>query len=170
MLPSGAESCIALAEHIAGSEQNFVRLMNEKAEELGMRHTHFENTTGLHDENHYTTVKEMSIFLREALQNDIFRDIFTTFRYSTPPTNQHPEGITLTSTIYEKLDSRTIMNGEILGGKTGYTDEAGLCLASLAKVGQQEYILITAGAKGNHHTEQFNITDALAVYNSLGEI
>lgn len=170
MLPSGAESCIALAEHIAGSEQNFVRLMNEKAEELGMCHTHFENTTGLHDENHYTTVKDMSIFLREALQNDIFRDIFTTFRYSTPPTNQHPEGITLTSTMYEKLDSRPIMNGEILGGKTGYTDEAGLCLASLAKVGQQEYILITAGAKGNHHTEQFNITDALAVYNSLGEI
>jgi serine-type D-Ala-D-Ala carboxypeptidase (penicillin-binding protein 5/6) len=54
-----------------------------------------------------------------------------------------------------------------LGGKTGYTDEAGLCLASLAKEGKQEYILVTAGAKGNHKSEQYNITDTLAVYNSL---
>jgi len=62
-----------------------------------------------------------------------------------------------------------IIDGEILGGKTGYNDEAGLCLASLAKVGKQEYILITAGAKGNHKSEQYNVTDALAVYNSLGK-
>jgi D-alanyl-D-alanine carboxypeptidase len=65
------------------------------------------------------------------------------------------------------LNTQNIIGGEILGGKTGYTDEAGLCLASLAKVGKQEYILISAGAKGDHHSEQYNITDALAVYNSI---
>lgn len=168
MLPSGAESCIALADYIAGSEENFVRWMNQKAKELGMNNTHFENTTGLHSENHYTTVKDLAILLSNALQNDIFRDIFTTFCYSVPPTNKHPDGITFYSTMFEKLGFQSIVNGEILGGKTGYTDEAGLCLASLAKVGKKEYILITTGAEGNHFSEQYHITDALAVYNSIG--
>ncbi|HYE68928.1 MAG TPA: hypothetical protein VEA58_09975, partial [Anaerovoracaceae bacterium] len=105
--------------------------------------------------------------LSYALQNDTFREIFTSSRHSTPPTNKHPGGITFYSTMFEELNNQNIIDGKILGGKTGYTDEAGLCLASLAKVGKQEYILISAGAKGDHHSEQHNITDALAVYNSI---
>lgn len=97
------------------------------------------------------------------------RETFTSSRHSTPPTNKHPGGITFNSTMFEELNNQNIIDGEILGGKTGYTDKAGLCLASLAKVGKQEYILITAGAKGNHKSEQYNFTDALAVYNSLGK-
>lgn len=169
MLPSGAEACIGLADHIAGSEQNFVTMMNQKAAELGMYNTHFENTTGLHNKSHYTTVKDLAILLNYALKNKTFREIFTSSRHSTQPTNKHPEGITFYSTMFEKLNNQNIIGGEILGGKTGYTDEAGLCLASLAKVGNQEYILITAGAKGDIHSEQYNITDALAVYNSIGK-
>ncbi len=169
MLPSGAECCIGLADQIAGSEQNFVKLMNQKAADLGMKNTHFENATGLHNVNHYTTVKDLAILLSYALQNDTFREIFTSFRHSTQSTNKHPGGITFYSTLFEDLNNQNIINGEILGGKTGYTDEAGLCLASLAKVGKQEYILISAGAKGDHHSEQYNITDALAVYNSIGK-
>lgn len=169
MLPSGAESCIALADYIAGSEENFVRLMNQKAKELGLTDTHFENTTGLHSENHYTTVKDLAVLLRNALKNAAFRDIFTTFCYSVPPTNKHPDGITFYSTMFERLGIQSIVDGEILGGKTGYTDEAGLCLASLAKVGEEEYILITTGAKGNHFSEQYHIADALTVYNSIGK-
>lgn len=69
----------------------------------------------------------------------------------------------------QELGSPKIKGGEILGGKTGYTDEAGLCLASLAKAGKQEYILITAGAKGDHQSEQYNIIDALTVYNNIGK-
>ena len=169
MLPSGAECCIGLADQIAGSEQNFVKTMNQKAADLGMDNTHFENATGLHNENHYTTVKDLAILLSYALQNDTFREIFTSSRHSTSPTNRHPGGITFYSTMFEELNNQNIIDGEILGGKTGYTDEAGLCLASLAKVGKQEYILITAGAKGDHKSEQYNITDALAVYNSIGK-
>jgi len=167
MLPSGAECCIGLADQIAGSEQNFVKIMNQKAADLGMDNTHFENAIGLHNENHYTTVKDLAILLSYALQNDTFREIFTSSRHSTPPTNKHPRGITFYSTMFEDLSNQNIIGGEILGGKTGYTDEAGLCLASLAKVGKQEYILISAGAKGDHDSEQYNITDALAVYNSI---
>lgn len=169
MLPSGAECCIGLADQIAGSEQDFVKKMNQKAADLGMDNTHFDNAIGLHNENHYTTVKDLSILLSYALQNDTFREIFTSSRHSTQPTNKHPGGITFYNTMFEELNNQNIIDGEILGGKTGYTDEAGLCLASLAKVGKQEYILISAGAKGDHHSEQYNITDALAVYNSMGK-
>jgi D-alanyl-D-alanine carboxypeptidase (penicillin-binding protein 5/6) len=169
LLPSGAECCIGLVDQIAGSEQNFVKMMNQKAAELGMKNTHFENATGLQNENHYTTVKDLAILLSYALQNDTFREIFTSSRHFTKPTNIHPGGITFYSTMFEELKNQNITGGEILGGKTGYTDEAGLCLASLAKVGKQEYILISAGAKGDHNSEQYNITDALAVYNSIGK-
>lgn len=169
LLPSGAECCIGLANQIAGSEQNFVKMMNKKAADLGMNNTHFDNATGLHDGNHYTTVKDLAVLLSYALQNDTFREIFTSSRHTTQPTNKHPDGITFFSTMFEELNNPSITGGKILGGKTGYTDEAGLCLASLAKEGGKEYILITAGAKGNHKSEQYNITDALAVYNSLGK-
>ena len=169
LLPSGAESCVGLADYIAGSEKDFVGMMNQKAADLGMHNTHFENSTGLQNENHYTTVKDLAILLSYALQNDTFREIFTSSRHSTPPTNKHPDGMTFYSTMFEELNNQNIIDGEILGGKTGYTAEAGLGLASLAKVGKQDYILITAGAKGDHHSEQYNITDALAVYNSIGK-
>ncbi len=167
LLPSGAESCVGLAGFISGSEKDFVGMMNQKAADLGMRDTLFKNSTGLHNENHYTTAKDLSTLLSYALQNDTFREIFTSSRHSTEPTNKHPGGITFYSTIFEDLNAQNIIHGEILGGKTGYTDEAGLCLATLAKVGKQEYILVTAGAKGNRKSKQYNISDALAVYNSL---
>lgn len=169
LLPSGAECCVGLADQIAGSEQNFVKIMNLKAANLGMNNTHFENATGLQDENHYTTVKDLAILLSYALQNDTYRKIFTSSRHSTQPTNKHPDGITFYSTMFEELNNPNLIEGDILGGKTGYTDEAGLCLASLAKVDNQEYILITAGAKGDHKSEQYDITDAIAVYNSIGK-
>mgnify|MGYP000925125192 CR=1 FL=1 len=169
LLPSGAECCMGLAYEIAGSEQNFVKMMNKKAAELGMKNTHFENVTGLQNENHFTTAKDMAVLLSYALKNDTFRKIFTSSSHSTAPTNKHPNGITFYSTMFQELKAQSLMNGKILGGKTGYTEEAGLCLASIARVGNQEYILVSAGAKGNHQSEQYNITDALAVYNSIGK-
>jgi len=167
MLPSGAESCIGLAEHIASSEASFVGLMNHKAGELGLNNTHFTNSTGLHDANHYSTVEDLSIMLIYALQNSTFRAIFTTPRYSTAPTNKNPVGITLVNSMAKNIESPLLEGGRFLGGKTGYTKEAGLCLASLAQIEGREYILVTTGAKGNHDSEQYNIADAYAVYHQL---
>ncbi len=167
MLPSGAECCIGLAEKIAGAEKDYVAMMNQKALELGMESTHFENATGLHDENHYTSVKDLSLLLRYALENELFREIFTASRHSTPPTNKHPDGITFSSTLFDELKDTKLTDGKILGGKTGYTAEAGQCLASLAEVGGQEYMMITAGANGDHQSEQYHVVDAVAVYNSI---
>ena len=77
MLPSGAECCVGLAEYLFGSEEAFVGKMNEKAAELGMENTHFVTSTGLHDPEHYTTVRDLTKLLTYALQNETFRAIYT---------------------------------------------------------------------------------------------
>lgn len=169
ILPSGAECCIALADLIDGSESAFVQRMNEKAQALGMRSTHFVTCTGLHDAQHYSTVRDIAVLLQYALQSSDFREIFTAHSYSVAPTAQHPEGFTFYSTMFQSLGDASVTGGEILGGKTGYTEEAGLCLASLAQVNGREYILVTAGAPGSHDTEPLHTIDAKAVYNRIGE-
>lgn len=167
MLPSGAECCLGLAEFVAGSEANFVELMNEKAKDLGMDNTHFCDVTGLHDEEHYSTAKDIAVLLKYAIRNDTFREIAESTRHSTGVTNVHPDGITYYSTLLKNLPDSQVTGGKILGGKTGYTGEAGLCLASYAEIEGREYILVTAGAWGDAG-ELLHIEDAITVYNKLG--
>lgn len=168
ILPSGAECCIGLADEIAGSEDAFVELMNKKAQKIGMEYTHFCDTTGLHDPNHYSTAYDMAVLLKYAIRNDTFREIIETSRHSTGVTNVHPDGITYYSTLFKNLNDPTVTGGKILGGKTGYTNEAGLCLASFAEIEGREYILVTAGAPGDTG-EPLHVQDAVTIYNRLGE-
>ena len=179
MLPSGAECCEALARLVSGSEDNFAALMNQKAASLGMKNTHFTNPTGLTDTEHYSSAADMAKLLQAALHNATFRTIFTAEHYTTTATAQHytttataqhPEGVSLTSTLLGKLDGTELPEGaQIEGGKTGYTAAAGLCLASLATVNGKEYILVTLAAPGDHGTEQYNIRDAVHVYQKLAD-
>ncbi len=166
LLPSGGDASLALAQAIAGSEEAFVQKMNEKAAQLGMANTHFTNACGLHAAQHYSTCRDIAVLLSYALKNDAFRQAFTATRYSVQPTNAHPEGFTFRSTLFASTDG-TFTGGHILGGKTGYTSDAGLCLASLAEKDGVEYILVTAGAQGDHHTDPYHIEDALLLYGRL---
>lgn len=166
LLPSGAECSIGHADYICGSEKEFVKLMNKKAMEIGMYDTHFENVTGLHNDNHYSTVNDVALMLQYALKSDTFRRIFTTRRYSTSGTNIHPDGITFQSTMFRRMDILTFNGITIVGGKTGYTNLAGQCLASLAQKDGESYILVTAGAAGTPQTEQLHIADAYKAYKS----
>lgn len=168
LLPSGAECCIALADHISGSEEAFVELMNEKAAKIGMKNTHFCDSTGLHNPEHYSTVLDMAVLLKYALKNDTFREVIEAPRHSTGVTNIHPDGITYYSTMFKSLPSTAVTGGEIKGGKTGYTSEAGLCLASFAEIEGREYILVTAGAPGEAGTAR-HVQDAEEIYNRLGK-
>lgn len=168
LLPSGAECCIACADRIAGSEEDFVELMNEKAKQLELADTHFCNSTGLHEDNHYSTAEDMAKLLRYALQNDVFREVFSCESYTTSATAAHPEGITFESTMFKELATASVTGGTILGGKTGYTAQAGLCLASYADINGHDYILVTAKADGSHHTEAYHVLDALNVYDQIG--
>ena len=168
LLPSGAECCIALADYISGSEEAFVELMNEKAAKIGMKNTHFCDSTGLHNPEHYSTVLDMAVLLKYALRNDTFREIMEASRHSTGITNIHPDGITYYSTMFKNLSSPAVTGGEIKGGKTGYTSEAGLCLASFAEIEGREYIFVTAGAAGGAGAAR-HVQDAVEIYNRLGE-
>ena len=168
MLPSGADACVGLAQKIAGSEEAFVEMMNQKAAEMGLKGTHFVNSTGLHDEEHYSTCQDIAIILKHALNNENFRSVFTSENYTTTSTPPHPNGITFENKMFQRMEDPNLSNGGVVvGGKTGYTSYSGLCLASLAKVGEEEYILVTAHAEGTPNTEQYNITDALYVYNQI---
>ena len=164
---SANDCAVALAETVAGSEEAFVALMNRKAGELGMKHTHFANCTGLTSPEHYSSAADLAVLLQAALNNETFRTVFTTGQYTSSVTAQHPKGLYMASTLLSRLDGGEVTGGQILGGKTGYTDAAGLCLASLAVVNGKEYILVTLGAPGNHATEQTNIMDAVQVYRRL---
>lgn len=165
ILPSGGDASLALAKTISGTEEEFASLMNRKAEEIGMTRSNFTNSTGLHNENQYSTVEDISILLKYSLENDLFRQVISSEKYYIKETNLHPEGIMLYSTVFEKLNSMD--NNFIKGGKTGFTSEAGLCLASFAEKDGRRYILVTAGADGNSQTEQFNFLDAIEIYNRI---
>ena len=167
VLPSGADAAVALSIMTAGSEEAFADLMNQKCSEIGLKNTHFMNATGLHNESHYTTVKDIGILLQYALKNQTFNDIFQSRSYSVGPTNQHLSGFTFYSSMFKLRDQWELDEGEIVGGKTGYTDEAGLCLASEAIVNNRKYIAITVNAEGNHNTEPFHVYDAFYLYDQL---
>ncbi len=168
LLPSGADCCLAAAFDIAGSEEAFAELMNKKAQRIGMKDTHFVNSTGLHDEEHYSTAYDMALLLKYCLKNKTFREVITAHHYSTGATNLHPDGITVYSTMWKSLSSGEVTGGQIMGGKTGFTNAAGHCLASFAEIDDREYILVTAGASGESG-EPLHIYDAVTVYNRVGE-
>ncbi len=134
MVPSGNDAAVAIACHIAGDTESFVKLMNEKAAELGATHSHFMNTNGLPDEEHYTTVYDMYLIFNEAIKNEEFTKIACTPEYSctvkNPSDTEEPE-----RTVSWKCGNAFLSgkfpfadNMQILCGKTGHTNAAGFCL------------------------------------------
>ncbi|MGY3725040.1 D-alanyl-D-alanine carboxypeptidase (penicillin-binding protein 5/6) [Granulicatella balaenopterae] len=145
MLPSGGECADSLAINIAGSREGFVDLMNQQAEKMNLGNTHYENPDGLDSPNQYTTAKDIALILEQALQDGDFYAIFTKKAYLSTATNNHPQGVWMQSTVFTGLEEFEQQGFEILGGKTGTTDKAGLCLATLAQKDGKEYIVVVMG-------------------------
>ncbi len=165
MLPSGADACEALVAAVAGTDEAFVELMNQKAAEIGMKNTHFANATGLHSDDHYTTCYDMCLLMEYAMKNSDFRNIIATPSFTTIATEQHPQGILLTSTVYQGMSTLTFPNGAVFeGGKTGTTEQALKCLASAAAFYGEEYFLVTGHASGDGNG---NFEDAVTAYSEL---
>ncbi len=143
MVESANDAGAVIAEHVAGSHEAFAELMNQKAVQLGCSGTHFTNAHGLHDENHYTTARDMAKILKAALEYSAFVDIYSTPRYVVPETNLRGERI-LNSTNYLIANDIIDFYYEplITGGKTGYTSAAGRCLATTAESEDSEMKLI----------------------------
>ncbi len=146
LLPSGNEACNILSEAVAGTSAEFVALMNAKAQELGMEDTHFANPHGLHDPEHYTTAYDIYLMAYAAMQNETFRTIVRSPSYNLPATNLQEERTIFSSngllTGYYAGQGYTY--GKAIGIKTGYTGEAGRCLASAAvdELGRTFYCVV----------------------------
>lgn len=160
ILPSGADAAVGLANMISGTEEEFVKLMNEKCEELGLENTHFMNTSGLYHDKHYTTALEMAMIMEYAMSNEMCAQILSTYQYTTNKTPQNPEGLLLTSTMFSRMYGNEVDTVTIKAGKTGYVGEAGSCLVSYAERGDDKYIAVSAKASGKWHV----VFDAFELY------
>ncbi|MBQ2204794.1 MAG: D-alanyl-D-alanine carboxypeptidase [Lachnospiraceae bacterium] len=151
LLPSANDAANALAEHVAGSINDFALLMNEKAENLGLKNTHFVNPSGLHDDNQYTTASDMAKILQYAMTYPVFSQISSSISYRHAPIRKYknPE-----NSNNQVLNTNSIMvpgsgyyyNG-ITSGKTGHTSLAGYNLAASAKKNGMELICVVLGCK-----------------------
>lgn len=162
VVPSGAEATEALAQAVAGGEEAFVAMMNEKAAALGLTNTHFMNTSGLHDENHYSTVREIALILQAAMENETCAEILSAENYRASETEQHPDGLAMTNKFLYRVHHEYALGGaEITAAKTGYTAEAMNCCASAGKTPDgRSVICVTANA----WTGEFCIEDHIALY------
>ena len=150
ILPSGADAAVGLAKYVSGSQEAFVKLMNEKLDELGLSETsHFTNCVGVYDDNHYSTVYDMAVILKAAYDNPFCREILSRHIYTTSPTAQHPDGIPLSNLFLRRIEDRDT-HGEVLCAKTGFVDQSGSCAASLS-VGNDGklYICVSAHSTGS---------------------
>ena len=162
VVPSGAEATEALAQAVAGGEEAFVAMMNEKAAALGLTNTYFMNTSGLHDENHYSTVREIALILQAAMENETCAEILSAENYRASETEQHPDGLAMTNKFLYRVHHEYALGGaEITAAKTGYTAEAMNCCASAGKTPDgRSVICVTANA----WTGEFCIEDHIALY------
>lgn len=136
------------ADYFYGSHETFVRKMNEMAQRLGMTNTNFTNPIGLHDNNHYTTVRDIQILTSYALQNKTFKEICSKHRYNMEATNKRDKRILSTTNFL--LDTTTNYYYQYASGvKTGYTDEAGRCIVATASYNGYNYLCILMGAPNN---------------------
>lgn len=156
MLRSGNDAAQAIAEHVGGSVDGFVYLMNEKAQEIGMKNTHFSNPSGLDgDGNHYSSAYDMALLTRYAMQNETFQKIFGTKRYQSeawdyPWHNKHR----LLTSMYKYAT----------GGKTGFTKKAGRTLVTTASKDGLDLIVVTLNAPSDWKDHMYLFNEGFKQY------
>ena len=162
IVPSGADATNSLAILSSGSIENFVNKMNMLANRLNLKDTHFVNVTGLDVDNHYSTASDLGKLLSYALDNETFKEVFTTKDYTLS------NNLKVKSTLYiynKKLNSDI---SSILGSKTGYTKKAGYSIASLSNANGHEIIMILLNAPYEDQVP-YHIIDDLRLINFLNK-
>lgn len=166
VLPSGADAAVALAVHVAGSQEAFVEMMNDKLAELGLSSTaHFTNCVGLYDKEHHCTIYDMAMILKAAVENDLCREVLSAHTYTTVQTAEHPEGITISNWFLRRIEDKDT-GGEVICAKTGFVNQSGNCAASYQITDSgRPYICVTADA----HSSWRCIYDHVAMYSLYAE-
>lgn len=142
MMCSGNDAANAAAISLSGSMEKFSELMNSRAKQIGMKNTCFVTPSGLDDENHYSSAYDLALLMAEALKNEAFSNL--TFQKSVPVRFVEPSDKAVTYTNHNRLLK---MYDDCIGGKTGYTSEAGRCLVSAARRGCVTLICVTLNDK-----------------------
>ena len=147
VLCSGGDAALGLATYVAGSQEAFVDMMNEKLKELELADTaHFTNCIGLYDENHYCTVYDIAMILEATIENPQCREVLSTKNYITSSTPEHPEGIEISNWFLRRIEDKDT-GGEVICGKTGFVAQSGSCAVSYGMdVTGNEYICATVNA------------------------
>ncbi len=157
MLPSGADAVNALAISTSGSISKFVDLMNEEAKKVKLKNTHFDNPIGMDSENNYSTASDIAKLLIYSLKNSTFKEVFNAKEYKIDCINK-----TVKTTLLGYSRSYGLDVSQITGAKSGFTDGAGLCLASTATIDDVDYLLITLGADTRVRSNA--VRDSLEIY------
>lgn len=153
VVSSANDAAVAVAEHMCGTEEAFVSVMNERAAQLGMKNTHFTNCTGLFDDSdHYTTARDIAIMSRELIRHSMIRD-YTMIWMDTVRDGEF--GLSNTNKLVHRYTGCT-------GLKTGYTSLAGHCLAATAEREGVEYIAVVMGAASSE--ARFQAAEAMLNY------
>lgn len=153
MLYSANDGAIAIAEHIGGSVENFAKMMNDKAKQIGALNTNFTSPHGLDNDMHYSTPYDLAVIMDYALENSIFRDVIATPSYVIN-INGYNRNLNNTNKLIKTLQG-------CVGGKTGYTGKAGYCLVNNCKKGNMDVIAVVlgAGTTNQRFDETANILD-----------
>ena len=160
LLKSANESANALAEHLCGSTEEFARLMNEKAAELGCQDSHFSNPSGLNDENHYVSAYDMALITRAAFENEEFSKIVATTYYELPPNKKNPEGQGISpGNKMIKKNWPGQYRPDVIGGKTGYTSIALNTLVIGAQQGDTKLITAVLHSQGTQYDDTKRLLD-----------
>ena len=158
ILPSGADGAVAIENYFSDHNMNIIDEMNNQAQRLGCTNSNFVNTTGLHDDNHYTTLNDLFKIVVDILSFKEGRQILETMHYKTE------DNMNLLSSLRFVKDD----DASVLGGKTGYTPESGQSVMVLFKKNNRSYILFVANAEGNPANEEFyHFIDAMEIIRSL---
>ena len=148
---SGADAATALAIKAAGSVEDFVKLMNEKAAEMGLENTHFTNVVGLDDKDQYSTCYDLAIIMQQLLKNEFLYKVISTENYLIEATEFHPDGIRLKNSMFAKMYGTEPEVATVKGGKTGFTNKAGFCLASYAITSDGRLVIaVTTNSNGSY--------------------
>lgn len=158
MLESANEVSLAVAEKTSGSVKKFVELMNKRAKELGCTNTHFNNPNGLPDKNHFTTANDMAKIAKAAWYNPLFRKFVTRILYEIPPTNKFGETRYFLN-HHKMMEGRDYAYDGVMGGKTGYTEDAGCTLVTYAKRGEMRLVAVVMNSINGAYADTASLLD-----------
>ena len=156
LLGSANDAAVVIAEHISGSEEAFVELLNNMATELGCKNSHFVNAHGLHSQEQYTTARDSARILAAAIKNEDFYRIFTASKYTVPETNLSPLRNLITGNLLMDTASKLYYDSRVVGGRTGVTEDGRRCLATVAENNGMQLITIVMGADSVYQEDGYS--------------